>query len=105
MLRRYQNTAGNPPGRSGWPSITALPRSPGHGPSLYHPASTHGFWVGVAMSPLASVPTCSIGAFIPMVGTLKRTGCEPSIAARVVVTGGVLAIPEPTRSGGSMGDG
>jgi hypothetical protein len=40
-----------------------------------------------------------------MVGTLKRTGCEPSLAACVVVTDGVLAIPVPTRSGGSMSDG
>src|SRR5260370_9367489 len=74
ISRKRQNTAGYPPGRSRCPSITALPRSPGCGPRLYQPTSSHGFCAGVAKSPFDCVPILSTGALIAIAGMIRRTG-------------------------------
>ena len=77
--------------------MTALPRSPGCGPAAYQPVSFHGFFVGVAKSPLASNPKDSIAAFTLIEGISRRTGVAK--AAGFVLAGEVCG------EGEAVGDG
>src|SRR5713226_5051972 len=54
--------------------MTALPRSPGWGPRLYHPTSSQGLRVGVARSPSDRTPTDSMRALMPMAEITRRSG-------------------------------
>ncbi len=91
MSRNRQKIAGYPPGRSRCPSITALPRWPGLGPTSYQPTPSHGFCVGVARSPLERILTCSIGALTPIAGIARCIGDATTLAVDVEMKVRVLA--------------
>src|SRR5947209_12974650 len=75
--------------------MTALPRSPGWGPSPYQPTSSQGFCVGTARSPSDRMPTISTNALTPTAGTTRRIGSVfvfPGCVA-VAITVGVTVLP------------
>ena len=60
------------------PAMTALPVSPGFGPSLYHAVSRGS--LGVPMAPSLARPTGSIAAFTPIAAMRRRTGAPVLIS-------------------------
>ena len=77
---------------STWPTITAVPDSPGLGPRSYQPAWRTGSASGVAMLPSPARPTSITSARTSIDGIVSRVGIDG--AGR----------PSPTRAGGMQPD-
>src|SRR5260370_365473 len=75
--------------------MTALPRSPGCGPRLYHPTSSQGLCVGVARSPSDRTPTDSMSALIPIAEIIRRFGMNegPGIGRAALFPGCIAGTP------------